>query len=117
MTAIRFSPSARQIAWPAVGPARSSAPGVLVMSPGLRLWLLPLLIAACAHQQLVVPESDWERVPAAQRSAIDRKHEAQLVSARAELKAATTGLAEVQRPPATAAGGARAMARPDPDAD
>jgi len=87
------------------------------MSPGLRLWLLPLLIASCAHQQLVVPESDWEKVPAPQRAAIDRKHEADLVSARAELKAATTGLAEAQRPPAPASSGTGAMARPDPDAD
>ncbi|HSR97896.1 MAG TPA: hypothetical protein VLM79_12640 [Kofleriaceae bacterium] len=87
------------------------------MSPGHRLWLLPLLIASCAHQQLVVPESDWEKVPAPQRAAIDRKHEADLVSARAELKAATTGLAEVQRPPAPASGTAGAMAKPDPDAD
>jgi hypothetical protein len=87
------------------------------MSPGLRLWLLPLLIAACAHQQLVVPESDWEKVPAPQRAAIDRKHEADLASAHAELKAATTGLAEAQRPPAPASGGTRAMAKPDPDAD
>jgi len=87
------------------------------MSPGLRLWLLPLLIAACAHQQLVVPESDWERVPAPQRAAIDRKHEADLVFAHAEVKAATAGLAEAQRPPAPAQGGAGAMTRPDPDAD
>jgi hypothetical protein len=81
------------------------------------LWLLPLLIASCAHQQLVVPESDWEKVPAPQRGAIDRKHEAALVSAHAEVKAATTGLAEAQRPPSAASGSTRAMARPDPDAD
>ncbi|MGH2897443.1 MAG: hypothetical protein ACRDMZ_02115, partial [Solirubrobacteraceae bacterium] len=81
------------------------------------MWLLPLLIASCAHQQLVVPESDWEKVPAPQRTAIDRKHEAALVSAHAEVKAATTGLAEAQRPPSPASGSTRTMAKPDPDAD
>lgn len=90
------------------------------MSPGLRLWLLPLLIAGCAHPFVVVPDSDWQTVPAPQRAAIDRKHEADMVSARAELKSATAGLAEAQRAPAASlapSGPAGAMAKPDPDAD
>jgi len=90
------------------------------MSPGLRLWLLPLLIAGCAHQFLVVPDSDWQKVPAPQRAAIDRQHEAEMVSARAELKSATAGLADAQRAPAASAvpaGPASAVAKPDPDAD
>jgi hypothetical protein len=87
------------------------------MSPGLRLWLLPLLIAGCAHQFLVVPDSDWQKVPAPQRAAIDRQHEADLVSARAELKSASAVLADAQRAPATPAGPTTAAAKPDPDAD
>jgi hypothetical protein len=89
------------------------------MSPGLRLWLLPLLIAGCAHPFLVVPDSDWQTVPAPQRAAIDRQHEAAMVSARAELKSATAGLADALRTPAAPApsGPAGAMAKPDPDAD
>ena len=63
---------------------------------GLRLWLL-LLIAGCAEQALVVPESDWQTVPAAQRAAIDRQYEADLAAARAELTAATASLAALPR--------------------
>lgn len=72
------------------------------MPLGLRLSLVTLLFAGCASQLLVVPDSDWKIVPPAQRTELDRKHEAEVVAARAELKAATTGLAELQNaPPAT----------------
>lgn len=67
------------------------------MSLGLRLSLLPLLIAGCASQLLVVPDSDWQTVPAPQRAAIDRQHEADVAAARAEITAASAGLAEVKR--------------------
>ena len=87
------------------------------MSLGLRFGPLLLLIA-CAHQPLVVPQSDWEKVPAAQRAAIDRKHEADMASAQNELKRASAGLADAQRAPAvSASAGTPATARPDPDAD
>jgi len=69
------------------------------MPLGLRLWLL-LWIAGCAEQALIVPESDWQTVPTAQRAAIDRQYEADLAAARAELTAATASLAELPKPPA-----------------
>ncbi|TMQ02593.1 MAG: hypothetical protein E6J90_12630 [Deltaproteobacteria bacterium] len=61
---------------------------------------LLLLITGCAETALVVPDSDWRTVPAAQRDAIDRRNEAELVAARAELNAATASLAALQRAPA-----------------
>jgi hypothetical protein len=75
------------------------------MSPGLRLSLLPLLIAGCASQLVTVPDSDWQTVPASQREAADRQHAAELAAARTELAAATASLAAVQRaqPPPVAA--------------
>jgi hypothetical protein len=81
---------------------------------GLRLWLL-LWIAGCAEQALLVPESDWQTVPPAQRAAIDRKYEADLAASRAELAAATKSLGELPRtppppPPAPAPAGARPSA-------
>ncbi|HEX3759451.1 MAG TPA: hypothetical protein VHW23_12130 [Kofleriaceae bacterium] len=68
------------------------------MPLGLRLWLL-LWIAGCAEQALVVPESDWNTVPAAQRAAIDHQYEADLAAARTELTAATASLAALPRTP------------------
>src|SRR5215813_11867117 len=68
------------------------------MPLGLRLWLL-LWIAGCAEQALLVPESDWQTVPPAQRAAIDRQYETELASARAELTAATASLAELPKTP------------------
>jgi hypothetical protein len=56
----------------------------------LALWAL--WIAGCASQLLVVPESDWQTVPAAQRARIDHQYETDLAAARAELAAATAGL-------------------------
>lgn len=67
------------------------------MSLGLRLSLLPLLIAGCAAQRLEVPDSDWETVPAPTRAAVDRQIAAELAAAQAELTAATAGLAELRR--------------------
>jgi hypothetical protein len=67
------------------------------MSLGLRLSLLLPLIAGCAAQRLEVPDSDWETVPAPTRAAVDRQIAADLAAAQAELAAATTGLAELQR--------------------
>jgi hypothetical protein len=69
------------------------------MSLGLRFALLPLLIAGCASQALVVPDSDWQTVPAAQRTSIDHQHEADLAAARTELTAASASLAELRRSP------------------
>jgi hypothetical protein len=66
------------------------------MLPGLRLSLL-LLIAGCAEQALVVPDTDWRTVPAAQRDTIDHQHDAELAAARAELAAASASLAAFQR--------------------
>jgi hypothetical protein len=67
---------------------------------------------------LVVPDSDWQKVPPAERAAIDRKHEAIVVAAHAELKAATAGLADAQRPPGSSrAATAGASSKLDPDAD
>ena len=69
----------------------------------LCLSLLPLLVAGCASEVLVVPDSDWQKVPAAERDAIERQLAADLTSARAELAAATASLAELKRaqsPPA-----------------
>jgi hypothetical protein len=68
------------------------------MSLGLRLSLLPLLIAGCAAQRLEVPDSDWETVPAPTRAAVDRQLAADLAAAQAELAAAKAGVAELQRP-------------------
>jgi hypothetical protein len=80
--------------------------------------LLLLLIVGCAPSLLVVPDSDWQKVPPAERAAIDRQHEASVAAARAELRTANAGLAEAQRPPsAPTARGPGASAKPDPDAD
>jgi hypothetical protein len=75
------------------------------MSLGLRLSLLPLLIAGCASQLVTVPASDWQTVPAPQRETVDRQHAADLAAARTELTAATASLAAAQRsqPPPVAA--------------
>lgn len=67
------------------------------MSRGLRLSLLPLLIAGCASELLVVPDSDWQTVPAPQRQAVDRQHEADVAAARAEIATASASLAELKR--------------------
>ena len=58
----------------------------------LCLSLLPLLVAGCAGEALVVSDSDWRQVPAAERDAVDRQLAADLASARAELPAATSRL-------------------------
>ena len=88
------------------------------MLPGHRLWLLTLLFVGCAPSMLVVPDSDWQKVPPAERAAIDGKHEASVVSAHAELKAATAGLADAQRPPGASRSAATgAASKIDPDAD
>ena len=76
------------------------------MSLGPRWTLLVLLtIAGCATERLMVPEDDWQTVPVAQRTKLDRQHEADLTAARTELAAATTGLAAAQhvQPAAVAA--------------
>src|SRR6185503_13661271 len=92
--------------------------GGSAMLPGHRLWLLTLLFVGCAPSMLVVPDSDWQKVPAAERAAIDRKHDASVAAAQAELKAASAGLADAQRPPgARSASAAGASAKPDADAD
>ena len=89
------------------------------MPLGLRLWLL-LWIAGCAEQALIVPESDWQTVPPAQRAAIDRKYEADLAAARAELTSANASLAELPKtpppppPPAAPRPSAPAPASDDP---
>jgi hypothetical protein len=67
------------------------------MSLVLRLSLLPLLIAGCAAQSLVVEDSDWQTVPAAQREEVERRHEANLAAARAEITTASASLAALQR--------------------
>jgi hypothetical protein len=86
------------------------------MSLGLRLSLLPLLIAGCAAQRLEVPDSDWETVPAPTRATVDRQAAADLAAAQAELTAATAGLAELQRslPRADAPPAAAPQAAPAP---
>jgi hypothetical protein len=66
------------------------------MSLRLRLSLLPLLIAGCAGELMVVPDSDWQGVPATQRDAVDRQLVADLAAARAEQAAATTDLATLK---------------------
>jgi len=82
---------------------------------GLRLSLL-LLIAGCAEQALVVPDSDWRTVPTAQRDKLDRQYEGDLATARAELAAASANLAAFQRQPVTRGRPAQPPAtRPDPD--
>ncbi|MEO7729590.1 MAG: hypothetical protein ABIY55_01355, partial [Kofleriaceae bacterium] len=67
--------------------------GDLVMLLRLHLSLLLLWIAGCASERLLVPEEDWQTVPTAQRTAVDRRHAADLAAARTELAAATTDLA------------------------
>ena len=67
------------------------------MSSGLRLSLLLLWLAGCASQRLVVPDEDWQTVPAKQRTAVDARHQADLAAARAELAAATAELAAFRR--------------------
>ncbi|HEY0482938.1 MAG TPA: hypothetical protein VGD37_35695 [Kofleriaceae bacterium] len=86
------------------------------MLPGLRLSLL-LLIAGCAEQALVVPDSDWRTVPPMQRDKIDHQHDADLAAARAELAAASASLAAFQRaqPVAPHARPQAPAAAPDPD--
>jgi len=69
----------------------------------LCLSILPLLVAGCAGEVLVVPDSDWQKVPAAERDAVEHQVAADLASVRAELAAATASLAELKRsqpPPA-----------------
>jgi len=85
------------------------------MSPLLRRpLLLLLLVAGCASQLLVVPDSDWKTVPPVQRAALDRKHDAEVATARVELAAASAGLAELQHPrQARQAGQARPSAGPE----
>src|SRR5712672_3923818 len=86
------------------------------MPLGLRLWLL-LWIAGCAEQALIVPESDWQTVPTAQRAAIDRQYEADLAAARAELTSATASLAESPKPPPTTTPAAPRPSAPAPASD
>ncbi|HEU4731426.1 MAG TPA: hypothetical protein VFT22_26210, partial [Kofleriaceae bacterium] len=69
-----------------------------------RCFLLPLLIAGCAAERLVVPDSDWNTVPAPQRAAVDRQMAADLAAAQAEITAASASLAELQRAPAQTGG-------------
>jgi len=69
----------------------------------LCLSLLPLLIAGCAGEALVVSDSDWRQVPAAERDAVERQLAADLASARAELAAATASLAELKHAQSTPA--------------
>jgi len=69
----------------------------------LCLSLLPLWVAGCASEALVVSDSDWRQVPAAERDAVDRQLAADLASARAELAAATASLAELKRAQSTPA--------------
>jgi len=73
------------------------------MTLGLRLSLLPLLIAACASQPMVVPDSDWHTVPPTQRATMDREYASEMAAARAELASASASLAELQHAPAPAA--------------
>jgi hypothetical protein len=87
---------------------------------GLRLWLV-LLIAGCAESALLVPESDWNTVPLAQRAAIDQAHEKELAAARAEVAAASANLAAMPRtppaPPRATAAPAENLAPGDPWAE
>jgi hypothetical protein len=69
----------------------------------LCLSLLPLLVAGCAGEALVVSDSDWQKVPATERDAVERQLAADLASARAELAAATASLAELSRAQSTPA--------------
>lgn len=76
----------------------------------LRVHVLLLCLVGCATERLVVPEADWQTVPAPQRTKLDQQHAASLAAARAELAAATIALGEAQRvkvatppPPARAA--------------
>jgi hypothetical protein len=69
---------------------------------------------------LIVPEEDWQTLPAAKRASVDRENDAELAAARAELTAASAGVAGPQRtPPEAGRPVARppAPTRPDPDAD
>ncbi len=89
--------------------------GDLVMF-GLRVLLLLGWFAGCASQRLIVPDEDWQTVPAAQRTSVDRRHETELAAARAELATATEDLAAFRRshpgPPAPVARPAPAPAPP-----
>lgn len=87
------------------------------MSLGLRLCLLPLLVAGCAAERLVVPDSDWNTVPAAKRAAVDRQMASDTTAAQAELTAASAGLAELERAPAATGGRATGTAVAAPTAD
>ena len=87
------------------------------MMLGLRLSLLPLLIAGCASQLMVVPDSDWHTVPATQRATMDREHEAEMAAARDELAAASASLAELRRAPAAAPAPRPAVRSAAPDLD
>jgi hypothetical protein len=84
------------------------------MSLGLRLSLLPFVLAGCAAEALVVPEADWAGVPTAQRTSVDRKSDADLTAARAEIAAASRSLDELQRAQPRLA--AQAAAAPTPAA-
>src|SRR5262249_22852389 len=86
------------------------------MPLGLRLWLL-LWIAGCAEQALIVPETDWQTVPAVQRAAIDRKYEADLAAARKELTSATASLAELPKAPPAPPRAAPRPSAPPPASD
>src|SRR5215813_11702215 len=86
------------------------------MPLGLRLWLL-LWIAGCAEQALIVPESDWQTVPPAQRTAIDRKYDADLAAARTELTSATASLAELPKAPPAPPRAAPRPSAPGPASD
>src|SRR5512140_3016190 len=69
----------------------------------LCLSLLPLWVAGCAGEALVVSDSDWRQVPAAERDAVERQLATDLASARAELAAATASLAELKHAQSTPA--------------
>jgi len=81
---------------------------------GFRLSLLPILFAGCASGLLVVPDTDWQQVPPAQRAALDRQYAADLAAARAEDAAAKASLAELGHPPPPPAE-ARPPTAPPPD--
>ncbi|MBC7977210.1 MAG: hypothetical protein H7138_19720, partial [Myxococcales bacterium] len=70
--------------------------GGLVMF-GLRVSLILVWFAGCASQRLIVPEEDWQTVPVAQRTSVDRRHDTDLAAARTELATATTELAAFRR--------------------
>lgn len=85
-----------------------------------RQLLLLLWVAGCASARLIVPEEDWQTVPSAQRTSIDRRHEADLAAARTELTSASAELAAYWRAhPAPAAPPplATLATRPSPTSD